>query len=252
MSTSSHREHKIFGMSLGAEPKQVIALGGLLVLLAVVWLVMRNGDDGAVPQTAAKAPPGVKGLSEPDVPGGRRREPAKRQGSRQALTTVKEFKVSMKQDKDNPIVPGQTDPTIKFASLTKVQTVGMAGGGRSLFDFGSITPEADPKVVAAAAKPTKIFPKYGPDAPPPAVVLPGPPPPPPIPLKFYGFVNSVRLGEKRAFFMENEDIYIASEGEMMKSRYKLVKIGVNTVVLEDTQYKNNQQTIRLTEEAVAN
>ena len=65
------------------------------------------------------------------------------------------------------------------------------------------------------------------------------------------FVNSGRTGEKRAFFMENEDIYIASEGEMMKSRYKLVKIGVNSVVLEDTQFKNNQQTIKLTDEAAS-
>ena len=37
----------------------------------------------------------------------------------------------------------------------------------------------------------------------------------------------------------------------MKNRYKLVKIGVNSVVLEDTQYKNNQQTIKLTEEATS-
>jgi hypothetical protein len=49
--------------------------------------------------------------------------------------------------------------------------------------------------------------------------------------------------------MENEDIYIASEGEMIKKRYKLVRIGVNSAVLEDTQYKNNQQTIKLEVEA---
>ena len=127
----------------------------------------------------------------------------------------------------------------------------MAGGGRSLFDFGSMTQAGEGgKTLIAVAKPKAEYPFVGPikiELPPP----PGDPPPPAIPLKFYGFVNSGRTGEKRAFFMENEDIYIASEGEMMKSRYKLVKIGVNSVVLEDTQYKNNQQTIKLTEEAAA-
>lgn len=264
---SAGKDQKVFGLSLGAEPKKVIALGSLLVLLAVVFLMMRDSTDGTAaapsPASTTKAPPGVKGMSgaEPDVPmpargltarGDNGARAPKRQGSRQALSqAVKEFRPSLKADKDNPIDPSKTDPTIHFVSLLKVQAVGMAGGGRSLFDFGSVTPEADKTVIALNRKKETIIPKYGPDILPP---LPGPPPippPPAIPLKFYGFVNSARSGEKRAFFMENEDIYIASEGETMKNRYKLVKIGVNSVVLEDTQYKNNQQTIKLTEEATS-
>ncbi len=256
------KDQKIFGLSLGGEPKKVIALGVLLVVLAGVWFYMRDTNDGAAaPQTAttAKAPPALKTVADPDAPGSAnvRRDGGpggpKRQGSRQALTAaVKEFRPSLKRDKDNPIDPSKTDPTIRFASLIKVQGVGMAGGGRSLFDFGSFTAAVDPtKPTQLTVKPKPTFTAYGP-----AVLgpIPGPPPPPPppaIPLKFYGFVNSGRSGEKRAFFMENEDIYIASEGEMMKNRYKLVKIGVNSVVLEDSQFKNNQQTIKLTEEAVS-
>ena len=78
-----------------------------------------------------------------------------------------------------------------------------------------------------------------------------PPPNPPIPLKFYGFVHTARVNDRRAFFMENDDIYIASEGDMIKKRYKLVKIGVNSAVLEDTMVNNNQQTIKLADEAVS-
>ena len=267
--SSSIQEQKIFGVALGAEPKKVMALGGLLVLLTGVWFFTRDTESGAVPpasMSTAKAPPALKGLASAgdtgDVPmsatgrgttaAGRPGGP-KRQGSRQALTAgVKEFHPSQKPDKENPIDPSKTDPTIRFVALDKVQGVGMAGGGRSLFDFGSMAAVEDPTKpkLVALVKPEKVYPKYGPEKVE-LPVTPPPPPPPPIPLKFYGFVNSLRSGEKRAFFMENDDIYIASEGEMMKGRYKLVKIGVNSAVLEDTQFKNNQQTIKLTEEAVA-
>ena len=40
---------------------------------------------------------------------------------------------------------------------------------------------------------------------------------------------------------------MASEGELIKRRYKLVKIGVNSVTMEDTQFKS-EQTLPLAEE----
>jgi hypothetical protein len=163
---------------------------------------------------------------------------------------VKEFRVTLKQDRENPIDPSKTDPTIRFVALNKVQGVGMAGGGRSVFDFGSMTPTAEEaKAASLKIKPAKLVAIYGPEKPPPLPPVPPPPPPPAIPLKFYGFVHTSRSGERRAFFMENDDIYIASEGDMIKKRYKLVKIGVNSAVLEDTMVKNNQQTIKLADEA---
>jgi len=132
----------------------------------------------------------------------------------------------------------------------------MAGGGRSLFDFGAVTLAEAPQAGGPTIiKPTgPVIPVYGPMRPPPPTVLPGPPPAPPIPLKFYGFVHAARTGDRRAFFMENDDIYIAAEGEMIKKRYKVIKIGINSAVLEDSQYKsdqNNQQTLKLVEEAVS-
>jgi len=84
-------------------------------------------------------------------------------------------------------------------------------------------------------------------------VQPPPPPPPPpdpkappIPLKFYGFVNPSKADTKRAFFLSGEDIIIAGEGDMVNKRYKIIRIGVNSAVVEDTQFKsNNQQTLPL-------
>jgi hypothetical protein len=96
-------------------------------------------------------------------------------------------------------------------------------------------------------KVAKPFVLYGPKAPPP----PPPPPPtpkaPPIPLKFYGFVNPARPDVKRAFFLESDEIVIAGEGDMIKKRYKILRIGVNSAEVEDTQFKgdNTKQTLPL-------
>ena len=120
---------------------------------------------------------------------------------------------------------------------------------RSVFDFGQATaPKAEiekvkPVVPSKWAKGVMSLPVKPPDPAPP----PPPPPPPPIPLKFYGF-TAYRQGVKRAFFMEGDDIYVAGEGDTIKNRYKIIRIGVNSAVVEDTQFKH-EQTIPLAEEA---
>jgi hypothetical protein len=140
------------------------------------------------------------------------------------------------------------DPTLRLDLLAKVQGVKLTGGNRSLFDF-SAPPPPDPKKVVEQAKAAAPAKPYGPQpAPPPPTPTPTPPPPP-IPLKFYGFVNSSRPGApKRAFFLEGEDIHVAGEGELIKKRYKVVRIGVNSVVVEDTEHKH-EQTLPLEEQA---
>ncbi len=40
---------------------------------------------------------------------------------------------------------------------------------------------------------------------------------------------------------------MAAEGELVKKRYKVVRIGVNSVTMEDTQFEG-QQTLQLTKE----
>jgi hypothetical protein len=128
--------------------------------------------------------------------------------------------------------------------LARLKTVTPEAGSRSLFEIGAapaaavITQKEPPKIAIAQ-------PFVGPQRPPDPVPPPEPKPPP-IPLKFYGFVNRSKVGDKRAFFMDGEDIVIAAEGDTIKKRYKIVRIGVNSAVVEDTQFKtNNQQTLPL-------
>jgi hypothetical protein len=68
------------------------------------------------------------------------------------------------------------------------------------------------------------------------------PPPPPVPLKFYGFVAG--SDSRRAFFLQGEEIFVAAEGDIVQKRYKIVRIGLNSAVVEDTEHKH-QQTLPL-------
>ena len=85
--------------------------------------------------------------------------------------------------------------------------------------------------------------------PPPATVAakPQPPPPTPIPFKFYGYATPPRNGPRRGCFIDGEEIFIVGENEMIRNRYKIIRIGVNSAVVEDTKDKH-QQTLPLEEE----
>ncbi|MEK7750697.1 MAG: hypothetical protein AAB654_02185, partial [Acidobacteriota bacterium] len=71
----------------------------------------------------------------------------------------------------------------------------------------------------------------------------------PITFKFYGYISPARGGAKRAFFLDGEEIHVAGEGEIIKKRYKVVRIGAGSAVVEDTEHQH-QQTLPLEEQPV--
>ena len=131
-----------------------------------------------------------------------------------------------------------------------MRKVSVEGGSRSLFEFYTPPPPPvpvpkpqpivpKPPVTAADTKPGD---KSGPSQP----LLPKPQIP--IPLKFYGYSGSLQSASRRAFFLDGEDIVQAGENDTIHNRYKIIRIGVNSAVVEDTVAKN-QQTLPLAEEA---
>ena len=70
-------------------------------------------------------------------------------------------------------------------------------------------------------------------------VATGPPPPPPIDLKFFGYEGQP-AGTKRAFLLHGDDVFIASEGDVVDHHYRVVKIAPMSVQVEDIPYKNTQ------------
>ncbi len=142
--------------------------------------------------------------------------------------------------------PLDVDPTLRLELLAKLDNVPAAGNGRDLFNFGKPAP-----VKLAGIEPViKPYQAIGPRQPPP----PRPPevkvtpPPPPIPLKYYGICTVRSDGSKTAFFLDGEDILVQAEGSTFKGRYRLLRIGVNSAVVEDMQYKH-EQTLPLAEDA---
>jgi hypothetical protein len=171
---------------------------------------------------------------------------------------LQEFRPSLKprrpEDRPDPLT---VDPSLRLDLLAKLQTVNVEGVRRSIFDFG--TPPA-PKPDPAAAK--KPVPSPIVEAPKPSdepAKPPPPPPPPKIPLKFYGFTTAkVQTGPKRAFFVEGDcstmaspdcAVHVVTEGDVVKKRYRIIRIGVNSVVVEDMDHKN-EQTLPLEEAPV--
>jgi hypothetical protein len=165
-----------------------------------------------------------------------------RRAARSASNSNQEFRPSLKpKDPSEQPDPATIDPTLRLDVLAKLNQVSVEGGRRNLFEFSTPPPkDPDPKVVLTEAKPASVKPAEAPKTP----VASVKPPPPPIPLKFYGYTNPVKQGVKRAFFLDGEDIVVATEGDLIKRRYKVIKIGLSSVVVEDIEHKH-QQTLPL-------
>lgn len=227
-------------MKLGAEPKKVKWLAGLLTAAGGLFYVnVFSGPDAPVSSRSTPqqvAPASARPVSKNTPPPNISRS---RSGIRGA---IEEFKPTFKGLDANGV-----DPTLRLDLLARVQNVSFEGGGRSLFQFASAPAPPVPKPVLAAKIPVKTAAQIAQEQsderarasmPPPA------PKAPPITLKFYGYSTPRRDGLKRAFFLDGEEIIVASEGETIKRRYKVVRISNTSVVMEDTEFKS-QQTLTI-------
>jgi hypothetical protein len=84
---------------------------------------------------------------------------------------------------------------------------------RDPFEFAA-QPPVTPQQLAAAAQP------------------PAPPPPPPVLLKPMGY-NEMPGGVKEAFASLEDQVLVVHEGDVVGSRYKILKITPSVVTIED-------------------
>jgi len=228
-------------MTLGAEPKKVGILALLLVVAGYVIYSNLAGDEGP-PPVAARAPARTSVQAavtrDLDTPPAVESRPAAAARSRSL-----EFRPSLRRDRsETGPDPFATDPTLRLDLLAKVQAVKLQGGERNLFQFG---PPPPPKPTEPKIVPKSLGPAPPPEGKPPEAAPK--PPPTPIPLKFYGYASEARVGPRRAFFLDGDEILVAAEGELLKRRYKVVRIGINSCVVEDVEQKH-QQTLPLEEQ----
>jgi hypothetical protein len=131
------------------------------------------------------------------------------------------------------VVAPRLDPTLDLNLLRQSEEIKYAGNGRNIFVAGSVAQIEKPKGPGVTDDPNAGL------HPPPIA------PPPPINLKFFGFAN--RPGEtKKIFLSQGEDIFIASEGDIVDRRYRVLHISPNAVDVEDV-LNNNRQSLPLTQ-----
>jgi hypothetical protein len=245
-------------LTLGTnEPKKIGVLAGLVIVAGLVFWMNSGSSD--VPTARPAGPRSTAPLVAPQRPPSTTAEaPARAQRPGPRQRQLQEFRPSLKpkrpEDRPDPLT---VDPAVRLDLLAKLQKVTVEGVHRSIFEFGTAPP---PKPAASAAK--------KPAVPSPIIDLakakeeaakpPAPPPPPKIPLKFYGFTTAqMQQGPKRAFFVEGDcsgsaldcSVHVVTEGDVVKRQYRIVRIGVNSVVVEDIDHKN-QQTLPLEEAPV--
>jgi hypothetical protein len=132
---------------------------------------------------------------------------------------------------------GQLGP-VEDVKLAKLEQQWPAPGDSRRNPFTMAPTPPPPSAPSAAAS--------KPDAPAAPPVPPGPPPPPPIPpitLKFIGVISSDSAG-KIAGLSDGKFVYRGREGQTIEGRYRIVKIGEESIQIE---YLNGtgRQTIRL-------
>jgi hypothetical protein len=229
---------------IGGSKKQYMWLGGLMVLLLVVYLLEREPSyTAATPATAvttaAKSSIARQGPVVPDTSSGPKL--ATRSGRRSD-----DFRPTLKLPEGIDVT--KIDPALKIDLLAKLQKVPLEGGARSVFDYGQAPPPPPPppvaaikpEVIEAQNKARKDLEDY-------AKAHPPKPVPPAIPLKFYGYANRLSGPARQAFFLDGEDIEIKAENDVIRGKYKIIRIGINSAVVEDLQ-NHDQQTLPLVAE----
>lgn len=237
-------------MKLGTENKTKV---GFLVVLGLVaaYLVYTNVLSGPPSPAVSRPPVRDAGLEAPvPLPGGALQAPQSEQKAppRPGLrNSAKEFRPALRSKKKEQQIDVRTvDPRLRLDLLAKVMAVPPAGGERDLFQIMKGPPV---KETAAVKGPEpKVFPFTGPRQPPPPPAPRGPEPPPPpepIPLKYYALVTERSDGKRTAYFVDNDnEILEGVEGATLKGRYRIVQIGPDKVLIEDTQQKR-RQTVNL-------
>ena len=208
-------------MKIGVEDKKKLLIAAVMVplaLIAVVYLYISVfTTDTPKPATVATAeahPATTTPITTPALT--------------PATTSATPLRPAGAAAKQIATTSGQLDPTLHTEAMEASEALIYTGNGRNIFSANSM-PVAMVKPIAPAR------PVRGPVVP--AVYVP--PPPPPIELKFFG-TETMPNGERRAFLLHGEDVFIAAAGDIVNRRYRIGHILANSVEVEDMATNNKQ------------
>ena len=226
-------------MKLGTEDKlKVKALGGVLVVLVgVLYLQFFSG-----PATPTGAPTRPRAAA-PQAQAARN---ISRQRPTPAPARGQNFEpIWRRSQEDETFDPVAADPTLQTGLLAAVRAVEFKGVKRNLFEFTTRKvktpppPKADVEEASRRQRELEQQAKRRAAKPTPAP-KPAKNRAPKLTWKYYGFASKRGRGDRRAFLLDDEDVLIAGEGELLKKRYEIVRIGLTSIVIKDKDFDEDQ------------
>jgi len=111
------------------------------------------------------------------------------------------------------------NPALRLDILQRFLSLEYKGAHRNIF-VASLPPPPPPPPVTPVSLPTPV---------------PTGPPPLTIEAKYFGFVSDPKGSHRRAFFAtsNNEDVFIAGEGDTLLGRFRVVRLTTTTADLEE-------------------
>jgi hypothetical protein len=201
-------------IKVGTEDKKKVYLASGLGLVMLILLVRFLWQTFGPSPTPAPAPPPVITVARPASAPSGETTPVSSTAGAYAHPAAKIGGLA------------SLDPTLHPEIMRQAESLEYTGTGRNIFSQFSAPPSI-PKPIAPIRQASV---DTGP---------PPPPPPPPINLGFYGYAAE-KTGQKQVFLLHGDDIFIASEGDVVDRRYRVVKIGTASIQVEDIPYHNTQ------------
>jgi hypothetical protein len=224
-------------MKTGADSRKKTIIAGSLgavALVCVIYLLVTQLG-GSSDSTPAPQPVASAAKTEEAVPSSPTNAKAVQTGGGIGLGAIPGVDAQKLASTSSSL-----DPTLDEAAMLRTENLVYSGTGRNIFSLVSAP------VTSVSDIPTVVpNPRPGPPPPP----LPPPPPPtcppscPPIDLKFFGTAQRGN-GARQAFLLQGEDVFLASVGDIVAHKYKIVSIEVNSIHVEDLS-NNNTQTLPL-------
>jgi hypothetical protein len=218
-------------LKTGSEDKKKVILAavlGLAVLALVGWDMVRVFGSGTPPPPL---PPQIANST-----GESSQEPqTQSQTQPETQTQAQAAAPQSPSGHEAQEIPGSLaslDPTLHPEWMAAAESLKYEGTGRNIFSMSSAPVQIEKPI--GPARPG------GAHA---AQVAQGPPAAPPIDLKFFGY-EAHPDGQRKAFLLHGDDVFIASPGDVVDHRYRIVSIAPLSITVEDIPY-NDTQTLPL-------
>lgn len=217
-------------MTLNRQQKQFIVLGSLLVVLAftLYQLLISTGTSpgGPLPPASTAAQAG-QALDLKDI---YLKRNSRRTGGRKEVSLQ------------------EVDPSLHLERLTEFDP-GEPLNARNMFSVG--VPPSEQSITARNPGRNSPAPSdgggMGAASPNPVPTRPAGPAPVIINLKFYGTKFDLAQKKRQGFFADGDEVYLASEGDLVANRYRVIRVGDSSAEVEEVSSKTRRQISLLTQ-----